>query len=192
MVARLIDLEPLTQIIEHATCREGLKESSACKAIQVDGNNGLARSLKFRSGMLSEVDYCRFSEHKIQLIELSDLENSIRLCENSLREELSQAEIEKGGELSEGEKKQIRKRVWESVTNEFKRKWSGSIAIIERLYRKNKITDTDPEYQLLIVCKNDTDILMLDELKHRLKCTMRTVEVCNTEHLSDVLIGSVA
>jgi len=78
--------------------------------------------------------------------------------------------------------------VWGTVTNEFKRKWCGSIAVIERLYRKNEVHESDPEYQLLIVCKNITDTRMLDQLCKSLDGMMKKVLVCNTENLEEFLI----
>lgn len=70
--------------------------------------------------------------------------------------------------------------------------WMGSIAVIERLYRKNNLAG-DPVYKILIVCKNKTDIRMLDLLKTSLSGMIQgrdTVEVCKTENVCQKLVSN--
>ena len=176
------------KLIEHSISREKKIEKSECSAFKIDDKDGLAEHLGFSK--LSKVDYFSKNGDKIQLIELSDLENDINKCKCNLAEEISKAEKKKGNKLNTREERPIRKQAWSLITNELQRKWSGSIAIIERLYRKNQIVDNDPDYQLLIVCKNKTDIRMLDILKVQLQGMMKIVNVCNTKNLSVLLISS--
>ena len=176
--------------IEHSVCIEGEIENSTCCAFKIDDVDGLATHLGFYSNIISKVDYFSKKENEIQLIELTDLKNSIQKCGYNLAEELDKAEKKKGKRLTTREERPIRKRVWLSVTGEFKQKWNGSIAIIERLYRKNKIYNDNPKYQLLIVCKNNTDIKMLDILKSRLQGMIKTVNICDTKNISSQLINT--
>ena len=86
-------------------------------------------------------------------------------------------------------KKEIKNRAWKDTKNEFHKKWSGSIAVIERLYRKTgELGDADPSYKLLIVCKDHTDVRMLDALKTQLLGMMSSVVICTTKTLSEALI----
>ncbi len=173
------------QIIEHAKDRSKHIERSTCYAFKIDDKDGLAQALGFSNTMLSKVDYFVKNDDAIQLIELSDLEDQIQKCRFN---EIQQLATENTNKLTAKEKRFIRKTAWSPMTNEFKRKWGGSIAIIERLYRKNRLCESDPNYQLLIVCKNQTDVIMLDALKVQLEGMMRIVQVCRTKDLSRYLI----
>lgn len=189
----MIDLNSFLQCLEHKISAEGASEKSDYQAIKIDDTDGLAIFLGFHDAMLPKVDYYSYLEHQIQLIELTDLEDSIAQCQLTMNEEKERAKKEKGENLNRKEHKTIEKKVWMSVIFEFKGKWCGSIAVIERLYRKNEVHESDPEYQLLIVCKNITDSRMLDELDNTL-CKyldgmMKKVLVCNTENLEKFLIA---
>jgi hypothetical protein len=181
----MIDANQFRSTLEHAICEEQFIERSDCEAIKIDDSNGLATHLGFGESMLSKVDYCSFVEHKVQLIELTDLEQSIDSCKKTHKTLTAQAKAEKD-KLTSKDHKRIRKQAWHIITDEFKRKWNGSIAVIERLYRKNAIMD-DPDYCLLIVCKNKTDIKMLDELTTQLMGMTGSVCVCNTENVRNFL-----
>jgi hypothetical protein len=139
---------------------------------------------------VNKVDYFLAENIHVQLIELSDLEESARNCQQYIIDNLLNKENE---QFTEAAKKVIRKEAWRPLTDEFIKKWSGSIAVIERLYRKtNELIDTDPKYTLLIVCKNKTDVKMLDELgkqlPRQLSGMMGNVKVCNTEKLNQFLL----
>jgi len=184
----LIDTSTFEQNIEHAI-RNGSKESTGCRAIKIDNADGLANHLGFNSSMLSLVDFYCYSNHLIQLIELTDLEDSIIECNLKYQEEVRIAEDNNNERLTSAQTKKIRKQVWKSVLLEFKSKWCGSIAVIERLYRKNEIYENNPDYKLLIICKNNTDILMLDILKTQLSGMMGSVNICNSERAENFIIS---
>jgi len=185
----LIDTSTFVQNVEHAT-RNGSKESTGCRAIKIDNADGLANHLGFNSSMLSLVDFYCYSNHLIQLIELTDLEDSIIECNLKYQEEVRIAEDNNNNErLTSAQTKKIRKQVWKSVLLEFKGKWCGSIAVIERLYRKNKIHENNPDYKLLIICKNSTDILMLDILKNQLSGMMGGVNICNSKSAENLIVS---
>jgi hypothetical protein len=150
-VVRLMIEDDFSVLLQHSICSEGNIEISECFAYKLDDVDGLSNHLGFSNNTLSKVDYFSKCNNCIQLIELSDLEDSIDRCTSDLDSEIKIAENVKGERLTTREIKPIRKKSWSPVINEFKNKWYGSIAIIERLYRKNKIYDDDPSYQLLIV-----------------------------------------
>ncbi len=177
--------------IEHSRGRDGEIEQSDCLAYKIDEADGLSQHLGFSSATLSKVDYFCQKENLIQLIELTDLEDDIHKCKCNLKKELEFEEQKKGKKLTAKEIKSIKKKAWSLITNEIKRKWSGSIAIIERLYRKNKLYNNDPSYQILIVCKNKTDIRIIDILKTYLQGMMGKVIFCKTENISDSLISKL-
>jgi hypothetical protein len=178
------------QTIVHAPCAVGETESSESQAFKIDGEDDIAIAIGFHAGMINKVDYFVANNNDVQLIELSDLEEYIQNCHVYIEKELKGLRAAKG-EISKREENEIIKVAWKDIKVEFCKKWSGSIAVIERLYRKtNELGDADPCYKLLVVCKNHTDIRMLDALKRQLSGMMGNVVVCKTETLSNALIGS--
>jgi hypothetical protein len=174
------------QSIKHASCELGLQESSDLYAFKLDDNDGIAKAIGFHPAMINKVDYFLTENINVQLIELSDLEESARNCQQYLINNLLNQE---NAQLTQAAKKVIRKEAWRPLTDEFIKKWSGSIAVIERLYRKtNELIDADPKYTLLIVCKNRTDVQILEELGKQLSGMMGNVKVCNTETLHQFLL----
>lgn len=167
--------------IQHARCRNGLIESSSCCAFKIDDDDGLAAHLDFNNSSLSKVDYFHKNNDQILLIELSDLDNQLSDIQSVLIEAHRNSTTAK-------EKKEATKKAWSPLTFEFQKKWCGSIAVIERLYRKNELISSNPDYQLLIVCKNGTDIRLLDGLCSRLEGMIKSVKICKTEDISDYLI----
>lgn len=167
---------------------------------------GIAEEIGFNSNMICKVDYFVEEDIHVQLIELSDLQNSFRQFAAEISEPI--AAINQDETIKDKWKREkieaIKKKAWQSLRDEFLKKWSGSIAVIERLYRKtNQSAETDPQYSLLIVCLNETDVKMLDELntemneqlgdlKERLDgaCGMvKKVQVCNTSRLNKYLLS---
>lgn len=183
----MIDTAEFNCQLSHAIDKEDMVESADAHAIKIDDADGLAVSLGFGESMLSKVDYYACADKNVQLIELTDLEQSIKSCRDVRNELTAQAKAQKN-KLTAKDHKRIRKQAWHVVTDEFKCKWNGSIAVVERLYRRNEIAD-DPIYQLLIVCKNKTDSIMLDELTTQLSGMMGKVRVCNTSSVSQFLIS---
>ncbi|MDX9989790.1 hypothetical protein [Thiothrix unzii] len=177
--------------IEHAPCMNGCVEALGHHAYKIDGGDGLSENIGFNNGTLSNVDYFCKRDNDIQLIELSDLINSINECNVNMRSMLIDQQKKKGKKLSSTEEKKIRKKAWFPITSEFSKKWSGSIAVIERLYRKNKVLSDDPNYHMLIICKNNTDIIMLDSLKTQLIGMIRSLRICTTENASENLLAII-
>jgi len=186
----MFDKNMYLQVITHAPCSIGKVEVSASKAFKIDDNDGIAKAIGFHAGMVNKVDYFVVNNNDIQFIELSDLEECIRNCRVYIEKELKQLREFKGDAITIGDESKVIKEAWKDIKVEFCKKWSGSIAVIERLYRKtSELGDADPSYKLLIVCKDHTDIKMLDALKRQLSGMMSNVVVCKTKTLSSVLIG---
>jgi hypothetical protein len=194
----MFDKRPYLQTICHAADEEGETESSHLKAFKIDDKDGLSKALGFHDGMFKKVDYFvdYFLENQciVQLIELSDLEETAQYYKIFIKDgyaALKQNAPERV--ISDEEEKAIQKEavavVWAIQKDELFKKWSGSIAVIERLYRKTQeLGDADPTYRLLVVCKNHTDVKMLDPLRRQLSGMMGNVKVCDTKTLEDCLI----
>ncbi len=188
----MFDKNEYLQSIVHASCAARIIEPSTSRAFKIDDEDGIAKAIGFHAGMINKVDYFVVENNDVQLIELSDLEECIQNCHVLIEKELQQLREVKGDDITKRDESKIIKAAWKEIKVEFCKKWSGSIAVIERLFRKtNELGDGDPSYKLLIVCKNHTDIRMLDGLKAQLSGMMGNVVVCKTETLNHVLIGPV-
>ncbi len=183
--------------IEHAKC----SEQSELSAYKLDDAEGIAERIGFNSNIISKVDYFSELEFHIQLIELSDLREQLKQCRNKSNYAKAGFDaIDNDAGLSKKDrskqKKALAEEAWQSLRDEFLKKWAGSIAVIERLYRKTgQSVDIDPQYSLLIVCRDGTDTKILDELNTELgrrlngQCNkVRNVQVCNTQHLEKFLL----
>jgi hypothetical protein len=176
--------------IEHSPDAAAEIEVSHLKAFKIDDHDGIAKAIGFTDNMINKVDYFVVNNFDVQLIELSDLDKAVKNCLTVIEEEINRIiEIEQR-KIRKRKEKEIRQRIWKPIKDEFVHKWYGSIAIIERLYRKNnELGENDPNYRLLIVCKNNTDPRILDELKNQLSGKIASIEICNTETLDKVLIN---
>lgn len=186
----MFDKTSYLQVIKHATCIAGENESPTelLKAFKMDDDDGIAKTIGFHAGMLNKVDYFLVHYHDVQLIELSDLEACTRNCHTVIEKALNELKAVQNP-VSRQQERDIVRLAWQDIKTEFVKKWSGSIAVIERLYRKsNELPESDPNYKLLIVCKNHTDVEMLDVLKKQLSGMMGNVSICNTETLKSYLI----
>lgn len=160
---------------------------------------GIAEALGFDNHMLSKVDYFVELENHVQLIELSDLQDDFRRCAVEIADALKiiNEDSKSKNTWKTEQKKKAKNKAWQSLRDEFQKKWYGSIATIERLYRKTKQpVDADPQYSLLIVCKNETDTKMLDELNTEFggllngQCgKVKQVQVCKTDQLHKYLLS---
>jgi len=190
----MFDKNEYFQAMAHAVCSAGKVERSELKAFKIDDSDGIAKAIGFYPNMISKVDYFAEKGLLIQLVELSDLEQDIKSCHIKISEALNEIELNTTipQKWKREQKKAIIKDAWKKIADEFFKKWSGSIAVIERLYRKtSQSVDSDPEYSLLIVCKNITDVKILDALTIKLngQCgIMQTIQVCNTKHLDKFLL----
>jgi hypothetical protein len=186
----MFDKSKYLRVVEHKACQLGIIEASTVTAYKIDDSDGIAQAIGFHSGMINKVDY--FSEHQsmVLLIELSDLDESITKCLTSIQKSIHEWKL-LNGKITKKEENEIRKEAWKDIKVEFCKKWSGSIAVIERLYRKtNEPNHNDPKYKLLVVCKNKTEVQMFESLKIQLNGMMGTVEVCNTQTLEKFVAGN--
>ena len=178
----MIDTNNFLEIMHHAKGDDEIIESSAVQAIKLDNPDGLGCFLGFNNSTLSKVDYYLQDDHVIIFLELSDLEEQIKEC-NIQFNVLKSEKIH----LTTKELRNIRKKAWRPLTDEFKKKWCGSIAVIERLYRHNNHIQDNPNYKLYIVCRNHTSSRMLDTLVQQLTGMMGNVKVTNTDNIPDLL-----
>lgn len=184
----MIDIEFL-QAIQHKMCRNGNIESCDCIAYKLDEPDGFVTQLNFRPNSLNKVDYVTRSGHVFQLIEMTDLEDSIRDCKIDLDANLKIAEMKKGERLTATDRSKIQKKTLIPITSEIKNKFFGSLAVIERLYRRRNVPDIDPEFKFLLVVKNATEVKMLDEIKKRISGMATEVQVCNTKDISSFILS---
>lgn len=209
----MFDKSIYLRAIEHGKDANKIVEGSVCEAYlldnyKIDNRNeikGIAEDIGFKNNMISKVDYFAEQGSHIQLIELSDLREQLKTCGLKVKEAKASFDaINNDAELSKKDKFKKKEALiddaWQSLRDEFLKKWGGSIAVIERLYRKtDQHADTDPQYSLLIVCKNVTDTKMLDELNTELggvrgrlhgQCGMvKKVQVCKTAHIHEYLLS---
>lgn len=158
---------------DYLACVEHAKsaEKSHIKAFKLDDFDGIAERIGFKANIISRVDYFVEQGLHVRFLELSDLRNGFKTRSAEIGEAFEK--INAAPDISEKwkreQKKTIKNKAWQSICDEFFKKWSGSIAVIERLYRKtNQSVEDDPQYSLLVVCKNATDVKILDELNTEL------------------------
>jgi len=176
--------------IEHSPDNSSEIEVSHLNAFKIDDHDGIAKAIGFSDNMINKVDYFVVNNLNVQLIELSDLDNDVKNCLTYIEDETNKIIETEQRKIRKREEKEIRQRIWKPIKDEFVHKWYGSIAVIERLYRKtNELSENDPTYSLLIVCKNKTDPRLLDELKNQLSGKIVNIEICNTKMLDKVLIA---
>lgn len=181
-----IDLEPFKQLMQHS-------DGECCNyhGYKIDENNGLRDYLGFKEGQISQADYFLIDKlsNKAQIIELTDLTKDIRDCiiaESILaKDSTSFAQT-----LSISPKKAsqiVQRKIWAEVIAEFKNKWMGSIAILERYCRKEGY-DNHLDYQMLIVLKSNTDPKEIEVLRNKLIGMIGRIPVCNTNNIKSLLL----
>lgn len=181
-----IDLESFKQLMQHS-------DGECCNSYgyKIDESNGLRACLGFKEGQISQADYFLIDRvsNKVQIIELTDLTEDIRDCiiaESILSEDdASFAQI-----LSRSPRKAsqiVQRRIWAEVIAEFKNKWMGSIAVLERYCRKEGYND-HLDYQMLIVLKSNTDPKEIEVLRNKLIGMIGKVPVCNTDNIKPLLL----
>ena len=155
----MLDLQQYEQPMAHQRDIHDHVESCAQVALKIDDGDGIAAALNFRPSMLSKVDYCLLDHEQVELIELTDLSTTVERWQSHLSE---------WSKLSRKEKREIRRKIWGEASHELRLKWQGSIAIVERLWRVQGFT-ADANYRMRLVCKNNVDARMLDEIETQLK-----------------------
>ena len=115
----MFDKSKYLQTIVHAPCSIGATESSTSKAFKIDDNDGIAQALGFHAGMINKVDYFVADNNDIQLIELSDLEESIQNCRVYINKELEQLRELETVAITKRDENKIIKAAWKVIKVEF-------------------------------------------------------------------------
>lgn len=181
-----VDLEPFKQLIQHS---DG--ECCGFYGYKIDERNGLRAYLGFNEGQMSQADYFLIDReaNKVQIIELTDLTEHIKECiiaESIFSED--KASFAKMLAVKPKKATQvIQRKIWAEVIAEFKNKWMGSIAILERYCRKDGYS-SDLDYKMLIVVKSNTDPKEIEVLRNKLIGMVGRIPVCNTDNVEQLLL----
>ena len=185
----MINIQDYEEQIAHSKCKQGIIESCEYYAYKVDGKNGLSEKLGFNNGRISQVDYCLIEDNNAQFIELTDISDAMKECiinekfllsESTTFSQILKKDPEKAIRI-------VKSKIWSEVLSEFKNKWMGSIAVLERYCRKDSY-DHDFNYSMVIVLKNGTDSMQLDSLRLRLKGMIGDFNICTTDNIEALLI----
>ena len=203
----MIDLEIVKEPICHALGKNEVQpESSIHLAYKIDSgkkigsnitvNEGLCSLVGFSPSDFKQADYFLLDEinNNAQIIELSDLSSDYKDCMKATKdfdnEDLTYAQmILKNKDKA---KDFVHTKIWSEVISEFKNKWFGSIAIIERYCRKINFSN-DLSYSFLIVLKNSQDPYELEIISRKLKGMVRhQIKVVNTKNLDKSLLIKIS
>ena len=167
--------------VQHSADKEGKIEKAAISAYELDGDDGLYKLLGFNDSMLSKVDYFLLNDESVSLLELTDMKDTIAECRSQ-----SEAVLDNPAIVKAKEKQQQVKKCWSPVFNEILKKWSGSIASVERLFRLfNHNQDVKHDYEFCLVVKSNDDPRACDAFTSYLKGTIRSFTVVKTCQLGD-------
>lgn len=184
-----IDLITFEGAIEHKKGQdEDVAESSTVTAIKLDEADGIGVALGFTNNSLSKADYLHVDGSEFIVIEASDLRDQLADCirEIKVREQEALIALQKEKPRIKTLPVKLRKPIenycYYSLKAEMMQKWCGSIAISERLCRSNGI-EVHPNYSYLIVCKNGTDVQVLDRFKQKMEGTIKDISVVTTDSI---------
>lgn len=158
---------------------------------KIDENQGLRSQLKFKENQISQTDYFLIQPktNKAQFIEFTSLTDDIRDC--LIAEIILEGDLDSYATLLRKKpnkaKKIVQRKIWAEVVAEFKNKWMGSIAILERYCRETEIRGY-LDYQMLIVLDSTTDPRELDILASKLVGMVGKLPVCNSNTVTDLLL----
>ncbi len=177
-------------------------ESSSVSAYQID--SGFSEALGFANGQLSQADYFLLKDSKVTIIELTRISDVIQ--EAFITEKKLEADIKKlreetrkdANKTQEALEKQLNKtlkkfssqKVWGEIIGEFKNKWMGSIAILERYCRRIHAAEDFKYATFLIVFTNDIDSRLFESIEEKLRHLQgmgMQVIVCRTENIDNLL-----
>ncbi|ERB66334.1 hypothetical protein G3U99_23190 [Vibrio coralliilyticus OCN008] len=182
-----IELSAFEGVIEHKKSKgEEVAEASDVTVIKLDEADGIGVALGFTNNSLSKADYLHVDGREFIVIEASDLRDQLADCirEINVREQEAlialQQEKPKIKKLPVKLKKPIENSCYYALKAEMMQKWCGSIAISERLCRSNGIKE-HPNYSYMIVCKNGTDVQVLDRFKQKMEGTIKNISVVTTD-----------
>ena len=185
----MMELTGFIRQIRHQVGRDGHIEDCACYAYQLDDDDGIAMALGFKTNQLKKPDYFLIGVKDAalyQLIELTDLREDLEGVGKRLKECPVVVTQPDGDRLTAKEIQKRQNPAWLKPQAELCNKWSGGIAIIERLLRKQNQQELDPRYEMWVVCRDGTDVLMLDRLKRKLEGMMRPVNVITTDQVTQM------
>ncbi|MEZ8696332.1 hypothetical protein AB6D84_04370 [Vibrio lentus] len=184
-----IALEAFKAPIEHKKGQhEDEPERSELTAIKLDEADGIGVALGFTNNSLSKADYLSISENNFIVIEASDLRDQLSSCVSEITIRQTQAleslRITKPSirKLPVKLRKEIENDCYYGLKAEMMQKWCGSIAVSERLCRCNGINE-HPNYSYMIVCKEDTNVQVLDRFKQKMEGTIKDIQVVTTSTL---------
>lgn len=163
-------------------------------AYKIDEKDGLSEFLGFQNGEISQSDYFLIDEKQenVQFIELTDLSEGIKEC--IISEKILSDDIDGFSQALNRQPKKAQKivkhKIWSEVVGEFKNKWMGSMAVLERYCRKQNIHN-NLNYTLLIVLTNESDLRQINSLMLKLKGMMGNVKVCNSKNIENCLLCKI-
>lgn len=186
----IIDINDIKEVMHHSN-----GECCGFYGFKIDESEGLRSLLGFKEHQMSQADYFLILPelHKVQFIEFTALTNDIRDCliaDYILEEDLdSYANLLK--KKPHKAKKIVQKKIWSEVLSEFKNKWMGSIAILERYCRHSNITGY-LDYKMLIVLDSTTDAkeieILKDNISDKLIGMVGELHICNSDTVIDSLL----
>ncbi len=193
-----IHLKDYQALIAHAPYY-GQSETSQSFAYEID--NGLSEKLGFANGQLSQADYFLVDNNKVQIIELTRLADEVKesmTLESFLTQQIEQLSLT----VQESSRQQFKKKtksfigqkIWAEVIAEFKNKWTGSIAILERYCRRIQQQEDFDYSEFLIILANNTESNILDSLTLKLKSLEgmnMQIKVCRTRDVDKLLIKKI-
>ncbi len=181
-----INLEDFMGEISHARGKDREFEKAGFHAIKLDDNDGISVALGFTNNMLNKGDYLHIDDDKFIIIEASDLRDQSECYFSLVKEKTEKLKKEKDlKKLPKNLSKNIEKECFSPIRAELSQKWSGSIATIERLCRRNRL-DIEPDYTYLVICKNDTEARIMDLIKHKMQGTIKNINVIKTDDVNKV------
>ncbi|MEH0052663.1 hypothetical protein [Vibrio alginolyticus] len=182
-----VELDNFKTNIEHQIGNgEEKAESSKVIAIKLDEEDGIGVALGFTNNSLSKADYLHIDDREFVVIEASDLRDQLSECVKKIqiKEKEALAKFQQDNpsakKLPVKIRKPIENRCYYSLKAEMMQKWCGSIAISERLCRSNGIEE-HPNYSYMIVCKNETDVQVLDRFKQKMEGAIKNISVVTTD-----------
>ncbi|MHA6606149.1 hypothetical protein [Photobacterium damselae] len=173
--------------ISHAIGRDQHNETTGFHAIKLDEHDGISVALGFTNNMLNKADYIHLEDNTFIIIEASDLRDQSDSYFSLLKEKTDKLKQEQNiRKLPVKITKNIEKECFYPIRAELSQKWSGSIATIERLCRRNRL-DIEPNYTYLVICKNDTEERIMDLIKQKMQGTIKNINVIKTDDVNKVL-----
>lgn len=165
---------------------------------KIDENEGLRSLLGFKESQISQADYFLIlpDVNKVQFIEFTALTNDIRDC--LIADYILDGDLESYASLLKKKphkaKKIVQKKIWSEVLSEFKNKWMGSIAVLERYCRHSNIIG-NLDYRMLIVLDSTTDAkeieILKDNISDKLVGMVGELHICNSATVMDSLLVKI-